>query len=92
MDSSAPPGSLPQSGRAPVCWKALYAAEGEATVWVCGYGASAGALNAVQRMPAAANRVKFQKGRYFALAEWNGVSQASITALVRALERALPEE
>jgi hypothetical protein len=95
MEVSAPPADLPLSGTPPVCWKADYTSAGDngsATVWVCGYNAAAGALNAEQRMPAAPRRVAFQKGRYFVVVGWNQVSQASITALVSAMERALSDE
>lgn len=43
-------------------------------------------------MPAAPRQVAFQKGLYFVVVGWNQVSQASITALVSAIERALPRE
>lgn len=93
MNVSAPPDRLPQSATPPVCWKADYtSATGSATVQVCGYRASAGALDAVQRMAMAPSEVRFQKGVYFVVIGWTGVSQAGITTLVSAIERALPSE
>jgi hypothetical protein len=95
MDISAPPARLPQSGTPPVCWKADYASAadtGGATAWVCGYRVSASAFDAAQRMPPAPSEVRFQKGPYFVVVQWNQVSQASITALVSALQRTLPAE
>ena len=95
MDVSSPPARLPQSGTPPVCWKADYtssADRGNATVIACGYRASAGALDAAQRMTPAPGEVRFQKGVYFVVVGWNGVSQAGITTLVSAIERALPSE
>ena len=40
-------------------------------------------------MRAEAQTVKFQEDRYFILVKWNNVPRASLTALVRALEKAL---
>ena len=100
MNTSAPPARLPHSGTPPVCWQADYisvnndsaADHGTATVSVCGYRASASAFDAAQRMNPAPSEVKFQKGVYFVIVGWAGVSQASITTLVSAIERALPPE
>jgi hypothetical protein len=95
MDVSAPPARVPQSGAPPVCWKADYASatdHGNATVLICGYRASASAVDAVQRMTPAASEVRFQKGAYFVVVAWSQVSQAGITTLVSAIERALPAE
>jgi hypothetical protein len=100
MDVSTPPARLPQSGTPPVCWKADYisvnndsaADKGSATVLVCGYRVSASAFDAAQRMTPAPNEVRFQKGVYFVVVAWNQVSQAGITTLVSAIERALPSE
>lgn len=100
MDVSAPPPRLPQSATPPVCWKADYisvnsdsaAEHGSATVWVCGYRASASAFDAVQRMASAPSEVRFQKGLYLVVVAWSQVSQAGITTLVSAIERALPSE
>lgn len=95
MDVSTPPARLPQSATPPACWKADYtsaADRGNATVWVCGYRASASALDAAQRMPPAPSEVRFQKGLYFVVVDWSQVSQAGITTLVSAIERTLPSE
>ena len=95
MDVSALPARLPQSGTPPVCWKAHYtnaADNGSATVLVCGYRASASAFDAAQRMTPAPGEVRFQKGVYFVVVAWSQVSQAGITTLVSAIERALPSE
>jgi hypothetical protein len=95
MDVSAPPARLPHSPTPPVCWKADYASaadNGSATVWVCGYHVSASAFDAAQRMAPAPGEIRFQKGVYFAVVAWNGVSQAGITTLVSAIEKALPAE
>jgi hypothetical protein len=75
----------------PVCWKADYKGEGDVSVWVCGYRATASAFDAAQRMPDAAGEVKFQKGLYLVVVRWKDVSQAAITALVSAIQRALPQ-
>jgi hypothetical protein len=95
MDVSAPPARLPQSGTPPVCWKADYtnaADRGSATILVCGYRVSASAFDAAQRMTPAPSEVRFQKGMYFVVVAWTEVSQAEITTLVSAIERALPSE
>jgi hypothetical protein len=106
MQVSAPPARLPQSGTLsgtpPVCWKADYtnAADhgsatvlsGNATVLICGYRVSASAFDAAQRMTPAPSEVRFQKGVYFVVVAWSGVSQPGITTLVSAIERALPSE
>jgi hypothetical protein len=88
FDKAAPPPEIPAHG-APSCWKAAYAAEGIADVWICGYKARANAFDATQRVRAEAQAVKFQEDRYFVLVKWNNVPKARITVLVRALEKAL---
>jgi len=88
FDKSAPPPEIPADG-APACWKAAYTGEGTADVWICGYKARANAFEATQRVRAEAQTVKFQEDRYFILVKWNNVPRASLTALVRALEKAL---
>ena len=60
-------------------------------MWVCGYRVSGTAFEAVQRMPPAANEVKFQKGLYLVVVQWNNVTQTSITALVGAIQKSLPD-
>ena len=102
MDVSAPPARLPQSGTPPVCWKADYTSaadpgnatvvSGSATVLICGYRVSASAFDAAQRMVPAPSEVRFQKGVYFVVVAWSQISQAGITTLVSAIERALPSE
>jgi hypothetical protein len=81
---------LPQLGTPPVCWKADYSGEGDVTVLVCGYRTSA--FEAEQRMPAAADEVKFHRGPYLVVVHWNNASHAGITALVGAIQRSLPNE
>jgi hypothetical protein len=85
--SGAPPG-ISRDG-SPECWKADYKGEGSARVWVCRYGAESSAFDAVQRARAEAQTVKFQKGRYLILIQWNNVPKASLTALVRTIQKAL---
>jgi len=72
-ESSAPPEGLPR-GEIPVCWKADYTgpAGAVAETWVCGY--AHGAFDAMQRAPAAANTVKFYKGRYLVMVRWSNSS------------------
>jgi hypothetical protein len=48
--------------------------------------------NAVQRARAEAQAVKFQQGPYLVLAKWNDVPKASLTALVRAIQKAVPTQ
>jgi hypothetical protein len=86
VEAPAPP-AIAAAG-SPVCWKASYAGEGTADVWVCGFEAEAGALDAVQRAQAEAQTVKFQEGRNFVLVRWNGAPKAGIEALVRAIQKA----
>jgi len=83
------PAGLPQLGTPPVCWKADYTGNGDATVTVCGYRVSA--FEAEQRMPSAPNQVKFHKGVYLAIVHWDNVSQTAITTLVGAIQRSLPD-
>jgi hypothetical protein len=90
MEASGPPSGVPQLGTPPVCWKADYAGNGDATVWVCGYRVSA--FEAEQRMPSAANEVKFHRGVYLVVVHWNNLIQANVTALVSAIQRSLPSE
>jgi hypothetical protein len=88
LDKAAPPAEIPLDG-APECWKGAYTGQGDAEVWICGYKASGSAFDAIQRVRAEAQAVKFQEGRYFVLVKWNNVPKASLTALVRAIEKAL---
>jgi hypothetical protein len=89
MEVSPPPTGLPQLGTPPVCWKADYTGNGDATVRVCGYRVSA--FEAEQRMPSAPNEVKFHRGPYLVIVHWISASQAAITALTGAIQRALPD-
>ena len=92
FDKSALPSAVPAGGL-PQCWKADYAGPGgpvsTAEVWICWYKASANAFEAVQRTSAEAQAVKFQVEHYFVLVKWNNVPKASLTALVRAIQKVL---
>jgi hypothetical protein len=79
------PGDLPGS---PECWKANYSGQGTAEVEVCGYPNGA-AFNAAQRAPAEGQAVKFDQGRYFVRIRWNNSPKTTVTALVRAIQKAL---
>jgi hypothetical protein len=89
-EAGGTPARLPQSTPAPVCWRFDYSGEGPVTVWACGYRAQASAFEAVQKMAPAASEVKFQKGQYLIVVDWQNVSQAGITAFVSAIQRKLP--
>jgi len=90
LDRSELPAGLSADG-APTCWKAAYAGSGSgsADVSVCWYRESANAFEAVQRVAAAAQTVKFQEGPYFVMVQWNGAAKTELTALVRAIQKAL---
>jgi hypothetical protein len=89
FDAAQAPAGLPE-GPAAECWKADYrGSDGTAEVWACGFRAEASAFNAMQRARAEANTVKFQEARYLAIVRWNGGSRADVTALVRAIQKAL---
>jgi hypothetical protein len=91
FERSALPSGLPV-GSIPQCWRADYAGDagkGAARVWICGYAQESSAFDAVQRARAEADTVKFQVDRYLAVVEWNGVSREEITALIRAVQKAL---
>jgi hypothetical protein len=75
--------------REPACWKAEYTGPGSADVRICWYKATASAFEAVQRARAEAQTVKFQEEHYFVLVTWNDVPKANLTALVRAIQKAL---
>jgi hypothetical protein len=83
-----PPAGLPAGPKAD-CWKAEYAGAGTAEVWTCGYAAESGAFDAAQRFGSGADRVKFQAGKYLVVAQWSGGSKVEVTALVRAIQKAL---
>jgi hypothetical protein len=90
-EAGGTPAHLPPTTPPPACWRFDYAGEGPATVWACGYRASASAFEAVQKMTPAADEVKFHKGRYLIVVDWKNVSQAGITALIGAIQRSLPD-
>jgi len=91
-ERAAAPAGLP-GGAKPECWKADYAnqssAEAAAEVWACGYAVEGSAFDAMQRTATEANTVKFQMGRYLMIVKWRGVSREEITALVRAIQKAV---
>lgn len=81
--------SLTKSAGTPDCWKADYTGAGSAEVRICWYQAPGSAFDAVQRTSAEAQAVKFQKDHYFVLVKWNNVPKANLTALIRAIQKAL---
>jgi hypothetical protein len=89
LDRAAAPDGIPPDG-SPACWKAEYAGPGSAQVWICGYKASTSTFDAVQRARAEAQTVKFQQGANLVLVKWNNVPKARLTALVRAIQTAVP--
>ena len=54
--------------------------------------ASTNAFDAVQRARAEAQTVKFQQGASLVLVKWNDVPKDSLTALVRAIQKAVPTQ
>jgi hypothetical protein len=80
--------SLVPSGE-PACWEAKYTGPGSADLRICWYKATASAFEAVQRARAEAQTVKFPEEHYFVLVKWNNVPKANITALIRAIQKAL---
>jgi len=88
LKKSAVPSGVPSDG-APGCWKAEYAGSGTAEASICWYKATANAFEAVQRARAEAQTVKFQEEHYFVLVQWNNVPKANLTALIRAIQKAL---
>lgn len=86
------PSAISGAGEAQ-CWKADYAGQSapqtSAQVWVCRYATSDGAFNAMQRARTEAQMVRFQDRRYLVLVRWNDAPKASLTALVRAMQRAV---
>jgi hypothetical protein len=82
--------SISQSAEGePACWKADYAGPGSAEVRICWYKAMGSAFDAVQRARAEAQTVKFQVEHYFVLVKWNNAPKPDLTALVRAIQKAL---
>jgi hypothetical protein len=88
LNNSAPPSGLP-SDSTPTCWKADYAGAGAAEVWICWYRSTGNAFDAAQRARAEAQAVKFQEEHYFVLVKWNNVPKSNLTALIRAIQKAL---
>lgn len=63
---------------------------GTAGVWICGFAAESGAFDSAQRFGSGGDRVKFQVGKYLVVVEWSGAgNRAEVTALVRAVQKAL---
>jgi len=60
-----------------------------AEVWACGY--AQGAFEPYQRARAAANTLKFYKGRYLVIVRWNNGTRVDVLALMRALVAGLKE-
>jgi hypothetical protein len=81
--------SLVPSDGDPACWTAEYAGPGSAEVRICWYKATVSAFEAVQRARAEAQTVKFQEEHYFVMVKWNNVPKTNLTALVRAIQKAL---
>jgi hypothetical protein len=81
--------SITKAAGTPDCWQADYAGAGNADVKICWYQASGSAFDAVQRTPAEAQAVKFQENHYFVLVKWNNAPKANLTALIRAIQKAL---
>ncbi len=88
LDKSGLPAGVSSDG-SPQCWKAVYSGSGNVESWVCWYKVAGSAFDAVQRVPAEAQTVKFQKDQWFVLLKWNNVSRADLTALIRAVQKAL---
>jgi hypothetical protein len=93
LDHSPVPPEIPATG-SPDCWKAVYKGDGNpestADMWVCHYTVEGGAFDAVQRTRAEAQSVKFQQGKYFVLVKWDATQKASLSALVRTIQKTLP--
>jgi hypothetical protein len=81
--------SLKPSDSDPACWTAEYAGTGSAEIRICWYKATASAFEEVQRTRAEAQTVKFQVEHYFVLVKWNNAPKADLTALIRAIQKAL---
>jgi len=90
-ETPAPP-EIPKTGTPPVCWKADYAGQGTAQIFICRYAVEAAAFDAAQRVPAEAQAVKFQSGAWFVLVKWNATAKADLTALIRAVQKALAKK
>ncbi len=89
-DSVSPGWKLSSLAKSPDgCWHAHYTGQGAADVTICWYESAASAFEAVQRTRAEAQAVKFQEEHYFVLVKWNNVPKVNLTALIRALQKAL---
>lgn len=88
LDRAARPSGVPADG-SPECWKGDYDGPGAVHVWLCGYKVPESAFDALQRARTQAQMVKFQEGSYLVLVQWNNVSKENLTALVRAIQKAL---
>ena len=88
LNKSALPSGVPADG-SPECWKADYAGSGTVEAWICWYKSTGNAFEAMQRARAEAQKVKFQEEHYFVLVKWNNVPKANLTALIRAIQKAL---
>ncbi len=93
LASSPRPAEVAPDGD-PTCWKAEYTGSAASTsasaeVSICWYKMSGNAFEAMQRTRAEAQAVKFQQEHYFILVKWNSAPKANVTALVRAIEKAL---
>jgi hypothetical protein len=88
LDRAAAPAGVPPDG-SPECWKGDYGGPGSVRVWLCGYKVRESAFDAVQRARTEAQMVKFQEGSYLVLVQWNNVSKENLTALVRAIQKAV---
>ena len=80
---------VPGSAANTKCWTTQYTGPGTADVSVCRYKMEASAFDAVQRTPIAAQTVKFQENNFLVVLRWNGAPKASLTALIRALQKSL---
>ncbi len=89
---AAAPSAIPAAGE-PQCWRADYKGQADAQsgaqVWVCWYKVSGSAFDAMQRARAEAQTVKFQEGSYLVMVKWNDTPKANLTALVRAMQKAV---
>ena len=88
LEKSARPSEVAAQGE-PQCWKASYSGSGQVDTWICWYNVSSAAFDAVQRTRAEAQTVKFQEGQWFVLLKWNNTSRTDVTALIRAVQKAL---
>jgi hypothetical protein len=88
FDRAAAPAGVPPGG-SPECWKGDYSGPGSVRVWLCRYKVPESAFDATQRARTEAQMVTFQQGSCLVLVQWNNVSKESLTALVRAIQKAV---